>query len=139
MGYDNREFGSVELLIHHLKTAFAEQNKTKCFCELCGLKFVNKESLNFHMELHKKQGLNKTEMNKVLLLVNDFKKDKNITNLTRNSPTPPKKKRKLIESSKTKKVPKLSENEILEYQVLIKADLEQKNVLDSILYNENTE
>ena len=136
--FDGREFESVELLIHHLKTVFAEQNKNKCFCELCGLKFVNDSSLNFHMELHKQQGMNKTEVNKVLELVNNYKKDKH-SGSKNPSPTPPKKKRKLIESTKTKKVPKLTENEILEYQVLIKADLEQKNVLDSILYNENTE
>lgn len=153
-------FDTVEELVTHINEECdkAKQlSKKKQYCILCGLKFIDEDALKFHMDLHKNKNMTKSEADKIFKAVSNVfnstifggsgsvTKRKNVIepNPTKShkipekdkTPSPPKKKRKLIVTDKNVRVPRLTTEEMLKYQILVKADLKMTDAASRISYS----
>ena len=154
-------FDTVEELVTHLNEECENKpkqlSKKKQYCILCGLKFIDEDALKFHMDLHKNKNMTKSEADRIFKAVSNVfnstvfggsgsvTKRKNVIepNPTKShkipekdkTPSPPKKKRKLIVTDKNVRVPRLTTEEMLKYQILVKADLKMTDAASKISYS----
>jgi len=146
----------VEALVIHINEECDKSkafSKKKQYCTLCGLKFIDDDALKFHLNLHTNKNMTKSKADTIFKAVSNVfnstifggsgSKRKNVIEKSTKTPekektttpSPPKKKRKLIVTDKNVRVPRLTTEEILKYQILVKADLKMTDAASEIRYS----